>query len=153
MLSWFGSSILSVTGRFPFLLIARRIFICQIPFLYPDCILSLHVLGFPILFRFWQKVWCRPCTFSVWSCDLLIFYPPAHFLRIWETGITIPNSNGDSASPWNIPPWIFISAKPFPLVIKTTLQVSMVFWINSMTTSGILHILRQCTIQLWGTIS
>ncbi len=43
----------------PFSLLAWCIFLCQIPFLYLDCIFSQFVLGFPIRFRFWQKVWCR----------------------------------------------------------------------------------------------
>ena len=49
-----------------FSLLAWRIFLSQIPFLYLDCIFSLFVLGFPVLFRLWQKVWCRPCTTSGW---------------------------------------------------------------------------------------
>ena len=47
------------------------IFLCQIPFLYLDCIFSQFVLGFPILFRFRQKVWYRPCTASGWSFSVI----------------------------------------------------------------------------------
>ena len=56
---WFGSSIPSVMCCFP-LLISMVHFLCQIPSLGRNCIFSLPVLGFPILFYFWQKVWCRP---------------------------------------------------------------------------------------------
>ena len=77
-----------------------------------------------------------------------------HCLRMWLSGIiAITNSNGDSASPWNMPLWIFTSAKIFPSAVNSTLQVSVFFSINFMTSSGILYILRQCNIQLWGTIS
>ena len=48
---------LCVVCHFP--LLAWGIFLCQIPFPYLDCIFSQFALGFPILFRFWRKVWCR----------------------------------------------------------------------------------------------
>ena len=35
------------------------IFLCRIPSLYLDCISSLLVLGFPVLFHFWYAVWCH----------------------------------------------------------------------------------------------
>ena len=77
-------------------------------------------------------------------CDLLSFYPSVHFLGMWLNGIiAITNSNGFSASPWNIPLWIFTSAKLFPPAVNSTLQVSTVFSIKFMTLSGILYILRQ----------
>ena len=49
---------------FHFSLSACDSFLCQIPSLCPDCISSLPVLGFPILFHFWQTVWCRPYTWG-----------------------------------------------------------------------------------------
>ena len=49
-----------------FSLLASRIFLCKIPLLYLEYIFSKSVLGFPILFRFWQTVWCRPCTSGGW---------------------------------------------------------------------------------------
>ena len=52
---------------FRFSLLAWYIFLCHIPSLYRHYIPSLPVLGFPILFHFWQTVWCRPCTFRDWS--------------------------------------------------------------------------------------
>ena len=50
-----------------FSLLEWRIFLCQIPSLCPDCIFTLPVLEFPILFRLWQTVWCRPCPIGDWS--------------------------------------------------------------------------------------
>ena len=49
-----------------FSLLAWRILLCQISFLYLDCIFSQSSLGFSILFRFWQTVWYS-CTSSGWS--------------------------------------------------------------------------------------
>ena len=60
------------------------------------------------------------------------------------------NSNGDSASPWKMLLWIFTSAKLCPLAINSALLVCMVCSIKCMTWSGILYIMRQCSIQLWG---
>ena len=51
---------------FCFSLLALHIFLCQIPSLCRHCISSLPVLGFPVLFHFWQTVWCRPCTLGSW---------------------------------------------------------------------------------------
>ena len=39
---------------------AWLIFLCQNPSLYLLCISLLLVLGFPVLFHFWQTVWYRP---------------------------------------------------------------------------------------------
>ena len=45
-------------------------------------------------------------------CDLCSLYPPVRFLRMCLGGtIAITNNDGDSASPLNIPLWIFTSAK------------------------------------------
>ena len=92
----------------PFSWLSWRIFLCQIPFLYLGCIFSQLVFGFPIIFRFWQKVGCRSCTSSGWSfaCDILSLYPVVHFLRMWLCGImAITNSGGNSASPWKCIFW------------------------------------------------
>ncbi len=67
----------------------------------------------------------------MFSCDLLSLYPAVHFLGMWLTGImAITNSNGDSASLWNMPLWIFTSAKLYPPAVNSTHQVWMVFSIN-----------------------
>ena len=47
---------------FSFPLSTLHYFLSQMASLYPDCISSMPVLGFPILFHFWQTVWCHPCT-------------------------------------------------------------------------------------------
>ena len=48
----------------------------------------------------------------IFTCDLLSFYPAVHFLKMWLSGImAITYNNGDGASPWNMPFWIFTSAK------------------------------------------
>ena len=77
-----------------------------------------------------------------------------HFLSMLLSGIiAITISNSDSASPWNIPPRIFISAKIFPQAVNSTLQFFIVSSINFMISSYIFYILRQSIIQLCGTIS
>ena len=91
----------------------------------------------------------------IFSSDLQSLYPTVHFLSMRLSGIiVIINSNGDRASPWNIPLWIFSSAKPFPPVVNSTLQFFFYsFSIKFMTLSDILYILMQFIIQLCGTIS
>ena len=73
---------------------------------------------------------------------------------MWFSGfMAIMNSRGDSASPWKIPLWIFVSAKLLPLAVNSTLQFFMFFSMKFMTSCDILYILRQFIIQLGGTIS
>ena len=89
----------------------------------------------------------------IFSCDLLSLYPAAHFLSIWFSGImAIMNSKGNCASPWKIPLWIFVSAMLLPPAVSSTLQVCMVCLMMFITSCDILYILRQCNIQLCGTI-
>ena len=77
------------------------------------------------------------------------FYLAMYFLRIWLSGIiAIANRNGDIASSWNIPLWIFTSMFCSP-AIYSTIQVSMVFSIHCMISSSIWYILRQCNTQYW----
>ena len=67
----------------------------------------------------------------IFSCDLLSLYPAVHFLSMWLSGIiAIMNGHGNSASPRNIPLWIFASAKLFHPAVNSTLQVFMVFLDN-----------------------
>ena len=88
------------------------------------------------------------------SCNLVSLNPPVHFLSIWlNVIIAITNSNDDSASPWNIPLWIYTFAKIFLPAFSFTLQFFMVSSMNLMTSSDILHILRNFIIQLCRTIS
>ena len=104
-----------------------------------------------ILFNFFANSLMPSMEIGVWffSCYLWSSYQPVHFLSMWLSGInTITKSNGDSASPWKMPLWIFIFAKLFPPVVSSALQ----FFINFMTLSDILWILRQSIIQNWVTI-
>ena len=135
--SWFGSSIPSVICCFPFSIISIAHYPCQIQSLYRHCVSSLPVLGFPNLFRF-----CR-FVFSNFSCDLWNFYLPEHFLSIVLRGIiSITNSNCDSASSWEIPVWVFTSAKLFFLQLSIQMfKFSILFSINFMTSPDILFIL------------
>ena len=97
-----------------------------------------------------SSMYVRWFTFS---CDLVSLYPAVHFLSMWLSGIiAIIDSNGDIASPWNIPLWIFASTKLFPPGVNSTLQVFMVSSIKFTTSSDILYILRQFIIQLCGAI-
>ena len=73
--------------------------------------------------------------------------------RMWLSGImVIMNSKGDSASPWKIPLWVFVSAELLPSAVSSALQVFMFFSIKFMTSCDILYILRQFIIKLGGTI-
>ena len=93
-------------------------------------------------------------SWLTFSYDLLSLQPAVHFLSMCLSGImAIMNRNADSASPLNIPLWIFASAKLFPFAVNSTLQVFMGFSIKFMTFSDILYILRQFIIQLSRTKS
>ena len=114
---WFGSSIPSCVV-FHYSLLAWHIFLRQITSLYPDYIFLSSVPGCPILFHFWQIVWCRPCAWGDSSLQVLFKFvdAPVHFLSMWLRGIiAIINCNGDRASPLKIPLWIFTSSKLFLL--------------------------------------
>ena len=93
----------------------------------------LSVLTFPILSHFWQTVWYRQCKLGRWcfSCDSCGWNPPVYSLGKWLSGIiAITNCNGDSAFPWKIFLWIFISVKLFPSAVSSPHQFSMVFSVN-----------------------
>ena len=63
------------------------------------------------------------------------------------------NSNGDSASPWNMPLWIVTYVKLLPYAVNSTFQVFMIFSIKFMTISDILYFFRQFIINICGNIS
>ena len=114
--SWFGNSVPSVMCRF------QRFITTMVNFSMPNFILlsCLYVLAVYIrvsnsfsilgnsLMSFMNIKW------FIFFCDLLSLYPAAHFLKIWLSHIiAIIDNNGDTASPRNMPRWIFISAKLF----------------------------------------
>ena len=75
----------------------------------------------------------------IFFCDLVNLYLPVHFLSMWLNGIiSITNSEGEFASPWKIPFWIFTAAKIFPPAINSTFQFFIATVKNVMTLSDIL---------------
>ena len=140
-----------------FMTSTAHFFYAKIPFLCPDCIfLTACMRVFPVLFHIFANnlMSSMYIRWLIFSCDLLSLYPVAHFLSMWFSGImAIMNSKDDSASPWKMPLWIFVSAMLLPLAVSSTLQVFMVCSMKFMTSWDILYILRQCSIQLCGTIS
>ena len=154
--TWFGSSTPSIVCHLPLFITSMVHFYMSnsipVSWLY---ILTVCTKVFNP-FLFWAKslISSMYIKWLIFFCDLLSLYPAEHFLRMWLSGIiAITNSYADSASPLNMHLWIFITAKLFPPAINSTLQVCMVFLINSMTWLGISYILWQFSIQLWGTIS
>ena len=88
------------------------------------------------------------------SCDLLSFYPAVHFLNISLSDIiAITNSSGDSASPRNIPLWIFVSAKLPPLCSQFNFPGFHGFLDKIYDFVWYLVHFEQFIIQLCGTIS
>ena len=154
--SWFGSSIPSVMCRFLLFIISMVHF--SLPSSIPMSWLYILTVCIRVSkpFSFFERSLKSSMYFRwlIFSCDLQSLYPAVHFFSTWLSGIiAITNSNGDSTSPWNIHLWIFASAKLFSPAVNSTLQVFMVFWRKFMTSSDILHILRQVIIQLFGDIS
>ena len=131
--SWFGSSIPSVIYHFPLLIISRAHFLCQIPSLYSDCISSLLALRFTILFSFLGNGLMSSMYISwlIFSCYSRNLYLPMHFQNTWLSGINaITNSNGDSATTWNIPLWIFTSAKLYPPLQFFMVFLNELYWLR-----------------------
>ena len=118
-------------------------FLCQIPSLYPDCISLLLVLRFPILFLFLANslMWSICIRWSFFL-QFKMFASAWAFPKYLMSGIiAITNSNVDSASPSNIPLWIFISAKLFPLL---SIPLSNFSWLPRWT-------FWLCQISFWDT--
>ena len=151
ILLWFGSSIPSVICRLPLFMTSMAHF--SMPNSIPMSWLYILTACMRISSSF--SFFANSLTSSmyirwlIFSCDLLRLYPAVHFLSIWLSGImAIMNSKGDSASPWKIPLWIFVSAKLLPPAVRSTLQVCMVFSMKFMTLCDILYILRQCIYHI-----
>ena len=147
-LSWFGSSVISVRFRLPLFLSSMAHFSMAnsilMSWLYiPSACIRVSSLMSSLYIRW-----------LIFSCDLLSLYSAVHFLSMCLSGIeAIMDSNGDSASSWNEPHWIFASAKLLPPAVISTLLVFMVFSIVFRTSCDILYILRQFIVHLWGTTS
>ena len=144
--SWFSNLIPFVMCRFPQFIISMAHFSKSnsIPmswlYILTACIRVSNYFSFLAnsLISFMYIRW------FIFSCDLISLYPAVHFLSMWLSGIiAIINSNGDCASPWNIPLWIFVSTKLFPPAVNSPLQVFMVFSIKFVTSSDIIYISRQ----------
>ena len=145
LLSWLGSSIPSVRCCLPFF-ISRMVHFSMpnsIPmsWLYILCT-CIRVYSFFLIFcKYFDVIHVH--RWLIFSCKLLSLYPAVHFLSIWLSGImVIMNSNGDSASSWNMPLWTFASAKLLPPAVNYTFQVFMVLLIKFMTSSDIIIIIN-----------
>ena len=111
ILSWLGSSIPSIRYRLPLFITSMVHF--SMPNSIPMSWLYILIACIRVSSSF--SFFANSLMSSRWlifSHDLLSLYPAAHFLSRWLSGImAIMNSNGESASPWNILLWIFASAK------------------------------------------
>ena len=154
--SWFGISILSIICLFSFSLSAKHIFLYQIPSLYPDSIILIVFIMVCNSFFIFCNILLSSMYMKwlIFSCDLVGFYLPVHFLSMWISGIiAITNNNDDRKSSRNIPPWIFSFAKLFPPVVTSTFQFFVVSGRKFIILSDILYILTQSIILLCRTIS
>ena len=152
MTTSFGSSTPSVMCGLPLFIISKAHFSLpnSIPiswlYIFTVCIRvsnSLSILAKSLMSS-------KYITWFIFSCDLLSLYPVVHFLRVRLSGImALANSKRNIASPWNMPLSIITSVKLCLPAVNFTLHVSMVFSINCTISSGILYILRQCSLQLW----
>ena len=130
ILSWFCSSIPSVLCRLPVSITSMAQFFMPNSIPMPRLYILSVCIRLSSSFSFFanslmSSIYIR---WLIFTCDLLSLYPGVHFLIIWLSGImAIMNSKGDSASPWKIPLWIFVSAKLLPPAVNSTLQAVMVF--------------------------
>ena len=144
------SSIISVMCRF------RILIICKFNVKFHFYVLTVYSQslyeGFQFLFLLANTL--MPSKYIRWlifSGNLVRLYPPAYFLSMWLIGIiATTNSNGDSASSWDVL-LIFICAKLLAPAIYPAFQFSLVLSINCVISSDILYILRQSNIQLCWT--
>ena len=124
LITLFGSSTVSVMCRLA--LFITSMMHCFIPnsipiswlFILRVCIRVSNSLSF-LADTLMSSIYIK---WIIFSCDLLNLYPAVHFLRIWLSGMmAITKSNGESASPWNMPLWIFTSAKLCPPAVNSSL--------------------------------
>ena len=145
------SSIISVMYRFRILIISK--FNVKFHFYVLTVYSQSLYEGFQFLFLLANTL--MPSKYIRWlifSGNLVRLYPPAYFLSMWLIGIiATTNSNGDSASSWDVLLLICICAKLLAPAIYPAFQFSLVLSINCVISSDILYILRQSNIQLCGT--
>ena len=140
ILSWFGSSIPSVIYRLLLFMTSMAHF--SMPNSVPMSWLYILTACMRVCssFSFFANnlISSMYIRWLIFSCDLLRLYPTPHFLSMWFSGImAIMNSKGDSASPWKMPLWIFVSAMLLPPVVSSSLQVFMVSSMKFMTSCDI----------------
>ena len=83
-------------------------------------------------------------------CDLENVLPAVHFLTRWLSSIIdITNCNGESASPWKKPHWIFSSTKNFPRAVNSTFRFFIASMMKFMTLSDIFIIIIIIIIQVY----
>ena len=132
----FGSSIPFVICRFPLVIISMTHFSMpnSIPISSLYLLIAFIKVSNSVSFLANSLIPSIYIRWLIFSCDLWSLYPPVRFLSMCFSDIVaITKSNGDSATPWKVSLGIFTSAKLFPLAVSSTLQFSMVFSINFMT--------------------
>ena len=115
--SWFGSFIPSVMCRFPFFITSMANFLKpnSIPMSGQSILTACIIVTSPFSFFANSLMSSMYIRWLIFSWDVISLYPAVHFLGVWLNWIVaIINSNGDSASPRNLPHWIFASAKLLP---------------------------------------
>ena len=126
--TWFGTSNTSDMYRLWFLWLGCRIFLCQIPFLYLDCIFSPFLLEFPNLFRFLEKCLMSSMYIKwlIFSYDLLSSYPAVHFLSISLSGIMYITNSIVRVHPPGI--YLFGSLHLLSFVLLQSIPLSRFAW-------------------------
>ena len=85
-----GSSIPSIICLFPLFIMNMVHFLCQIPFLYPECMILLFVIESPILFHFSQMILFYPCTWSwYFSFEFGNWFLPVYFLIMYRMALLL----------------------------------------------------------------
>ena len=139
--SWVGSSILSC---FPLFIIHMAYFSMpnSVPIFLTVYSYSLYE-GFQFFFIFFGEQFAVVHVHRVvdlFSRFLEFSFTCAFPKYVIDSFIAITNSNGDSASPWNIPLRIFTSVKLFLHAVSSIHQFFIVILINFMTSQSIMQL-------------
>ena len=114
ILSWFGSSIPSILMLF-ITSMAHFSMPNSIPMSWLYILIAYIRVSSSFCFFAISLMSSMYTKWLIFSCNLVSLYLAVHFLNMWLSGImAIMNSNGDSAFPWNIRLWTFVSAKLTP---------------------------------------